>query len=213
MAYRREFGQKTLGPRPELVEEFQRISQVPLFYMYQADQFLRHAKDRLAAKVSDESIEQVRVTATTAGLSTSEIQAFGMQADQAVEAWLEQAGFDHIRYQRFGPFDFTVSVDGKPDHAYDIMTVRSPKMSMLRLKDRIHRGFFELSRNEIGRLSIVLVAMGEDDAKNSLSTLHSRQLEIPEQIEVLVGWVDEEFGSPMFRIIGKIDPNMPHRPA
>lgn len=50
---------KTLGPRPELVEEIQRDGGVDLFHMYSSDQFLRVASDRNLAQVSEESIEQV----------------------------------------------------------------------------------------------------------------------------------------------------------
>lgn len=53
-------GQKTIGARRELVEEIRKEAGVLIFYMYNTEQFLRYAKDYFKAKVSEQSIEQVR---------------------------------------------------------------------------------------------------------------------------------------------------------
>lgn len=50
---------KTLGPRPELVEEIQEKAQVP-FYMYTVDRFMERANDFLQIKVQSEAIEEAR---------------------------------------------------------------------------------------------------------------------------------------------------------
>lgn len=52
-------GKKTIGPRPELVEEIRRDAEVTSFYMYNSEQFLQYSKQYLEAEISEESIIQV----------------------------------------------------------------------------------------------------------------------------------------------------------
>jgi|SRR5208337_3761294 len=49
---------RTLGPRPELLEEFGRATQ-QLFYMYNSENFLRSVKEFMAAEIRDDAIEEV----------------------------------------------------------------------------------------------------------------------------------------------------------
>jgi hypothetical protein len=49
---------RTLGPRPELLEEFGRITKQQ-FYMYNSENFLRAAKEFMSAEIRDDVIEEV----------------------------------------------------------------------------------------------------------------------------------------------------------
>jgi hypothetical protein len=49
---------RTLGPRPELLEEFGRITRQQ-FYMYNSESFLRAAKEFTSAEILDDVIEEV----------------------------------------------------------------------------------------------------------------------------------------------------------
>lgn len=66
-------GSKTIGPRPELIEEICRKAKVELFYMYTSAKFLQYGKDYLNVVVKDESVEQVRATTESASLARSGI--------------------------------------------------------------------------------------------------------------------------------------------
>jgi hypothetical protein len=57
----REVKGRTIGPRPELVEEIQREADV-LFYLYTPDDFLTYARERLAQEVEQDAIDEVRET-------------------------------------------------------------------------------------------------------------------------------------------------------
>lgn len=52
-------GPKTIGPRPELVDEIARLGNVEKFYMYNSEGFLRRAKEELDAEVTELAIEEV----------------------------------------------------------------------------------------------------------------------------------------------------------
>ncbi len=53
-------GPKTIGPRPELIEEIRREAGTELFYMYNSEQFMKMAEQHLNVQVKEESINQVR---------------------------------------------------------------------------------------------------------------------------------------------------------
>jgi hypothetical protein len=50
---------KTVGPRPELIEEFLKKTKKK-FYMYKSDRFLEHAKTNLNSHVSDDVMAEIR---------------------------------------------------------------------------------------------------------------------------------------------------------
>jgi len=53
-------GTKTIGPRPELVEEAHLVAGIETFLMYKSDGFLKYAKKFLEEPVSKEILEEVR---------------------------------------------------------------------------------------------------------------------------------------------------------
>jgi len=50
---------QTIGPRPELIQEFKSNTENQQFYMYKPDQFLEHARDFLSLEIEQEIIEEV----------------------------------------------------------------------------------------------------------------------------------------------------------
>jgi hypothetical protein len=52
--------EKTIGPRPELIEEIHREAGVQLFHMYSSERFMQFAQDLLDIKLKKDSIGQVR---------------------------------------------------------------------------------------------------------------------------------------------------------
>ncbi|MCZ6638342.1 MAG: PIN domain-containing protein, partial [Candidatus Dadabacteria bacterium] len=53
-------GTKTIGPRPELIEEMNRLTNVERLHMYSTEKFLEYANEYLNANVGKEAIEEVR---------------------------------------------------------------------------------------------------------------------------------------------------------
>ncbi len=53
-------GQKTIGPRPELIDEASQLASISAFLMYNSERFLKYAKEFLKAQVSEETIDEVR---------------------------------------------------------------------------------------------------------------------------------------------------------
>lgn len=53
-------GKKTIGPRPELLEEMYEETEVENFYIYTSERFLYYARQYLGSKVKEESIDEAR---------------------------------------------------------------------------------------------------------------------------------------------------------
>lgn len=53
-------GEKTISPRPELVDEIRSKAGVKLFYMYNSERFMEYTEQYLGIKIEKESIAQVR---------------------------------------------------------------------------------------------------------------------------------------------------------
>lgn len=56
-------GMKTIGPRPELIEEVRLLASVENFLMYNPEGFLQYSKEFLKAHVSEQTLEEVRQVA------------------------------------------------------------------------------------------------------------------------------------------------------
>ena len=83
---------ETLGPRPELITEISSKAKVS-FYMYNASQFMKFAKDFLGLQVKQEAINEVRDVSQQDMLSGSykrrTIIRRAFQAEDAVLSWLK----------------------------------------------------------------------------------------------------------------------------
>ncbi len=53
-------GRKTIGPRPELIEEISSKAGVLSFYVYNPERFIKYAKEYLEIDIQDKSVEQAR---------------------------------------------------------------------------------------------------------------------------------------------------------
>lgn len=65
---------RTIGPRPELLEEFLRLSGQP-FYMYASYRFLTYARSYLHESIKDTAIEEVKETLASKTEDTSAMKA------------------------------------------------------------------------------------------------------------------------------------------
>ena len=86
--WREEQG-KTIGARPELVEEICKAG-ASIFYMYTPERFLKYAKEYIEVDIKEESIQQVEeISAIRNDLLNEALDFKGYKAEQAVMRWLE----------------------------------------------------------------------------------------------------------------------------
>jgi hypothetical protein len=86
--WREEQG-KTIGARPELVEEICKTG-ASIFYMYTPERFLKYAKEYIEVDIKEESIQQVEeISAIRNELLTEGFVSSGYEIEQAVLRWLQ----------------------------------------------------------------------------------------------------------------------------
>lgn len=84
-------GTKTIGARPELIEEAQVIGGVNSFLMYKPEGFLQYAKNFLRATVSEETLNEVRDLSVKNTRKENSISAFGSKNSEQ-----EKLAFDWL---------------------------------------------------------------------------------------------------------------------
>lgn len=107
-------GPKTLGPRPELVDEAKSKAGILNFLMYKPSAFLKFASEVLTTEVPEETLQEVRDVSAMHPLKfTPVFNALGNKsrnAESAVYAWLKER-YDSVEEARNAFFDFLVSTE------------------------------------------------------------------------------------------------------
>ncbi|GAC1040323.1 PIN-like domain-containing protein [Rhizobium sp. No.120] len=102
-----EVGGKTIGPRPELVEEIGRLAGVTHFHMYRPDAFLTNANEYIGAEITAETIGQVRdISRVRSLLSRLHAVLHDPQLFNAISVWLTvySPGSELIRFGDSGRY-------------------------------------------------------------------------------------------------------------
>ena len=183
-------GKKTIGPRPELVEEIITEGGVEQFYMYNSERFMHFAKEYLGIPVKPESITQVRdVTRLRKMESTMRIGELARAAEQAFLEWLRSSyPNDEIIANRFGFPDF-IRIDHESGTriGYECKFSRRARSMLHRYRDALYRGYYEVEKGEIDELVLVLITEDNEGLRELERWLHSRKFDLPEKTSVLTG--------------------------
>ena len=85
-------GPKTIGPRPEIIEEARLSASVEFLLLYNPESFLKYAKESLQAQVSEKTLNEVRDVSNTRSLN--EI----LQIDQPADSDLQTQVYQVVRW-------------------------------------------------------------------------------------------------------------------
>lgn len=131
-------GPKTIGPRPELVEEARADALVETLLMYNPEGFLKYAKEFLKAPVSEETLKEVRDLSSTRSardIDFREFREIAIRAEQAVLLWLE-GRYERVQVNRTGFPDFVTEREGKT-FGFEVKMVQNPRMIVHRFRESI----------------------------------------------------------------------------
>lgn len=181
-------GPKTIGPRPELIEEAAVYGQIDSLLMYNPEGFLKYAKEFLKAQVSEETLKEVRDLSKTTSLriaSFNEYREFAARAEQAVFQWLVSS-FQSVQENRVGFPDFVAERDGKI-FGFEVKMVSNPRM-INRLRETIYRAYYELKESGFSELAIVWVVTSITDVDELRSMLRrNAKDEMPDNLRMIIG--------------------------
>jgi hypothetical protein len=154
--WREEKG-KTVGARPELVEEICKAG-ASIFYMYTPERFLKYAKEYIEVDIKEESIQQVEeISAIRNELLTEGLASKGYKAEQAVLRWLqsEYPEDEIIQSSSNRGIDLLRLTEGNSRIGYEIKYIAGYSMpSLLR---NIQRYITTFPNLEIDEFNVVLV--------------------------------------------------------
>ena len=149
-------GPKTIGPRPELIEEAWVQGTVTTFLMYSPEGFLKYAGEFLKASVSEETLREVRdlsISKVAGSEGRRESLEFGKLAHRAVYEWLASA-YETVEVNGKKFPDFLVVRDGKR-YGYAVKAIGNNKALVNRI---LEAGAVALrGRNDLAQLTLVLV--------------------------------------------------------
>lgn len=210
-------GPKTIGPRPELIEEARVRAGIEVLLMYNPEGFLKYAKKFLAAPVSEETLKEVRDVSTTRLLRyvrPFELHEMAYQAERAVWHWLE-GRFDKVQANRIGFPDFVAERAGKK-FGFEVKVVREPRMVMHRLRESVYRAYYEINEGRFNELTIVCIVGSLSDVEALKDALfRTIREQMPDTLHMIIGVTrDQESGEGGFFPIEEFsygDANFPFR--
>jgi len=211
-------GPKTIGPRPELVEEIRSSAGVTHFFMYNSERFIEYAADYLSIRVGEESISQVRDVIRTPvilrGPRTPVLRQPaagripGLAMYQAFLEWLQLLYPDDKIAENERGYPDLIRMDHVTDKllGYDLKAIRSPEHLQRRYGEWIDRALSRLDETGLDRLEIVLAT---DDASilGLVDAWLSRERpSLPRKLSVSLGLVemDEDGGDARFTPFPKL---------
>lgn len=186
-------GLKTIGPRPELIEEARTSAQVEILLMYSPEGFLKYAKEFLKAQVSEETLKEVRDISTTRSLREigyREFREMALRAEQAVLCWLVDR-FESVQENRVGFPDFVAERDGKT-FGFEVKVVPNPRMIINRVREVIYRSYYALKESGFSEIAIVWVVSNPSEVEE-LQRIFSRMRreEMPNSLRMIIGVFDD----------------------
>jgi len=187
------FKGKTIGPRPELVEEISDQAGVTLFYMYNTSRFLKYAREYLNAQVDSLSIDQVQ---DITQLKREENKREALRTNDilfidAVHQWLSTKEYPDstIKFGQSFP-DFIVETrTGKI--GFEVKPLYNPNLILKHLNNWLNQGLVGIKRRSLDRIVFVLVAKTQTDAEKVLSILRRRTMS-NDMISFITGTITRE---------------------
>lgn len=192
---------KTLGPRPELIDEAKHAGGITSFLMYKPQGFLENSLKFVNAKVSKEAIDEVRDVSRLINNSKNDSVAhlYNMtrRAQKGVYNWLKQ---------RF--YSVTTNEDGAPDFVatslgetigFEVIFTRKPHISRSRRKENSLLIYGREKIRKISKFTVVWVVENLEMASHaSLSLSAENTSDYHEDISHIIGFIEDVDGEPIF---------------
>ncbi|MCZ8152899.1 MAG: PIN domain-containing protein [Rhodobacteraceae bacterium] len=161
-------GPKTLGPRPELVEEAQLLGGIEDFLMYPPDRFLEFSKEFLRAKISDGALEDVRDVSTARSLAPNSGRSL-MRSRKAVFNWLVSE-FSYVEYLGLGVVQFLARSE-KHKFGFSVNEAAVSQMGIARAFPKLREAAEYVDASDLDMLTLVWVARSNSGVFDMLAQI------------------------------------------
>ena len=206
-------GNKTIGPRPELIEEAKLLANIDSFVMYNSARFLNFANTFLKEEVSKEVLDEVR-DVSRISRQERDFPTINLHAEKSVERWICKTwGFNDIEYPAEGVLDFIAS-DGKRRYGFDVRILKSKlSPSLSSINEQLRRLAYSANYLELDDVVVIYVAAEDDlDKKSDRLLKIFNGLLSPGNVRIIIGYINNDSGefSPAYDVA--LTPRVPQLP-
>ncbi len=152
---------KTVGPRPELAEELNRVAGVDCFHMYSSEGFLEQAKRELGVAIHADSASQVEdVKRVSDAMEDGRDQYPQFVAVSAVNAWLhDRFGSDEVITGGLPGPDFLVADrPGDLPVGFNVVASEDTNQLLRQTWGAIHQSGQHMRDGNVRRVEVIVVA-------------------------------------------------------
>lgn len=186
-------GPKTIGPRPELIEEAATTGGIETFIMYTPEGFLQYAKDYLHTPISDSTLEDVRDTSKELKNSSIDIDSYMMSLLGKIILFKKLRiiqGGSEIPHTKI---DFLVE-DPSGTHGYEIRQLpRQEKLFAISIRRAISKLTEILESDDIDTITFVFILDNAGQVNHLLQLLtNSKKNNTPTEIRVSIYVISED---------------------
>jgi len=191
-------GQKTIGVRPELINEITNNSKVERFHVYNTESFLNYANEQLNAQVAKETIDEVREVSYAHQVMPPRGHKNFMNVVRSVERqvfeWLSYK-YHNLEENRRG-FPDLISYNGEEKEGFEIKTIREARTVSHRLRDTLHQAYYIMQEEKYDKMTIILVLLELESPERIFRSISRRISEFKGNLKIIVGQAnfDEESG-------------------
>jgi hypothetical protein len=163
-------GPKTIGPRPELVEEAKRIGKIDSFLMYRPEGFLKFASEVLAADISEETLTEVHDVSVENKREALSSQDIRMSEQQALDKVLEWVINKHeVAYENEGGFPDIFGLNMDDLHGYEVKVFSGRRASIY--VNVIDRAVAAIKEWHLATFTIVFIVESPGESRMVRSSL------------------------------------------
>ncbi|PAU53220.1 PIN domain-containing protein [Pseudomonas sp. PICF141] len=185
-------GPKTIGPRPELIEEATLTGGINTFIMYNPEGFLQYAKDFLNTDISEATIEDVRDTSEENFFRKSPKQLLAniLEAKRVVREWVLSWGGVEIPSDQL---DLIVEYNNLK-HGYEIRPfMMDESIFPILIKNVIARADAHLQSGVVDSYTLTFALQTPHEVNKIRSALRSHAINgVSPKILLVVGMIDED---------------------
>lgn len=182
-------GSKTIGPRPELVDEARLVGGIETFLLYKTESFLNYANKLLKTPVSDATINEVRDLSSI--LNDEDTFINEEKAELAVYLWIKNK------------FPHTEEIIRQSSTFLDVVIRRNSQLIGFEVKlagfrsNRFFQAIQSINRDsdpnknpiisELSELNFVLIVENQDDINDALRYINRMEKKASIPVSIIIG--------------------------
>lgn len=194
-------GTKTLGARPELIEEAKNIGKLEAFLMYKPETFLKYANNFLAAKISEETLREVRDVSLENRKKRSLLRD---PSDPNASLHIELINWILTKHpmleEHIGEYISFIANDNNQNHGYALCLPDAP--DSIEILNKIKLACRTAALTTFATITTVILLNNNDDTISTMDFLMRNYIkDVPSNIIIAIGYYDKNNAQKNLRIV------------